>query len=149
MSNKQFAARFGDVILRNGITSTPNAIFSFQKELGLSVGETWFITQILRFKWSTELPRPSLRKMANYTGVSTRTLHNYKNSLIDKNYLEIINRNDISGRKDTNHYDFTKLFNKIVDLIDREDYSENPLEEAKQSIQKARKLKKRKAQKRQ
>lgn len=79
MSNKKFIARFGEVILRNGIASIPNAIFSFQKDLGLKVGETWFIAQILRFKWSTELPRPSLRKMAAYTGVSTRTLHNYKN----------------------------------------------------------------------
>lgn len=129
MSNKKFIARFGEVIMRNGIASIPNAIFSFQKDLGLNVGECWFISQILRFKWSTELPRPSLRKMAEYTGISARTLHNYKNSLIDKGYLEVINRRDASGRKDTNYYDFTNLFNKIVELIDREDYSENPLEE--------------------
>lgn len=129
VSNKKFIARFGEVILRNGIASIPNAIFSFQKDLGLKVGETWFIAQILRFKWSTELPRPSLRKMAEYTGVSARTLHNYKNSLIDKGYLEIINRRDSSGRKDTNYYDFTGLFSRIIKLIDKEDYLENPLEE--------------------
>lgn len=130
MSNKKFIARFGEVIMRDGIASIPNAIFAFQKELGLNVGECWFVAQILRFKWSTELPRPSLRKMAEYTGVSARTLHNYKNSLIDKGFLEIVNRRDATGRKDTNYYDFTELFNKIVELIDKkEDYSENPLEE--------------------
>ncbi|WP_223156831.1 helix-turn-helix domain-containing protein [Thermosediminibacter oceani] len=124
-----YFARFGEIIARNGIASIPDAIFSFQKELGLSVGECWFVAQILRFKWTTELPRPSLRKMAAYTGVSERTLHNYKNSLIEKGYLILQNRLDRTGRKDTNYYDFSPLFDAIIELLDGKDNTANPIEE--------------------
>ena len=124
-----YFTRFGEVIARNGIASIPDAIFSFQKELGLSVGECWFVAQILRFKWTTELPRPSLRKMAAYTGVSERTLHNYKNSLIEKGYLILQNRLDRTGRKDTNYYDFSPLFDAIIELLNSKDNTANPIEE--------------------
>lgn len=128
MGNSYFS-RFGEIIARNGIASIPDAIFSFQKELELSVGECWFVAQILRFKWTTELPRPSLRKMAAYTGVSERTLHNYKNSLIEKGYLILQNRLDRTGRKDTNYYDFSPLFDAIIELLNSKDNTANPIEE--------------------
>ncbi|MBE3592211.1 MAG: hypothetical protein IMW84_04900 [Thermoanaerobacter sp.] len=118
MLSSNFTARFGEVIVRSGIAGIPDAVFSFQKELGLSVGECWFIAQILRFKWTTELPRPSLRKMAEYTGVSERTLHNYKNSLIEKGYLRVISRTNERGGQIANYYDFTGLFEKIISLLE-------------------------------
>ncbi|EIV99955.1 helix-turn-helix domain-containing protein [Thermoanaerobacter siderophilus] len=130
MLSSNFTARFGEVIVRSGIASIPDAVFSFQKELGLSVGECWFIAQILRFKWTTELPKPSLKKMADYTGVSVRTLHNYKNSLIEKGYLRIINRTDEQGRQTTNYYDFTGLFERIIKILSsKEEPETNPFEE--------------------
>ncbi|ABY93712.1 MULTISPECIES: hypothetical protein [Thermoanaerobacter] len=128
MSN--FTARFGEVIVRSGIASIPDAVFSFQKELGLSVGECWFVAQILRFKWTTELPRPSLRKMAEYTGVSERTLHNYKNSLIGKGYLRVISRTNERGGQIANYYDFTGLFEKIISLLEEKEQETNPFEDA-------------------
>ncbi|MDN5332133.1 MAG: hypothetical protein PWP45_1358 [Tepidanaerobacteraceae bacterium] len=130
-----YFARFGEIIARNGIASIPDAIFSFQKELGLGVGECWFIAQILRFKWTTELPRPSLRKMAAYTGVSERTLHNYKNSLVEKGYLVLHNRTDKTGRKDTNYYDFSPLFEVIIELLNGNDTSVNPIEEEDEELE--------------
>jgi hypothetical protein len=135
MKMADYFARFGETIARSGIASIPDAIFSFQKELGLSVGECWFVAQILRFKWTTELPRPSLRKMAAYTGVSERTLHNYKNSLIEKKYLTPHNRTDQTGRKDTNYYDFSPLFDAIVKLLDKKDNKVNPIEEETEEIE--------------
>ena len=130
-----YFARFGEIIARNGIASIPDAIFSFQKELGLSVGECWFVAQILRFKWTTELPRPSLRKMAAYTGVSERTLHNYKNSLVGKGYLVLHNRTDKTGRKDTNYYDFSPLFEVIIELLNGNYTSVNPIEEEDEELE--------------
>ncbi|UZQ82728.1 hypothetical protein [Thermoanaerobacter sp. RKWS2] len=124
-----FTARFGEVIVRSGIASIPDAVFSFQKELGLSVGECWFVAQILRFKWTTELPRPSLRKMAEYTGVSERTLHNYKNSLIGKGYLRVISRTNERGGQIANYYDFTGLFEKIISLLEGKEQETNPFED--------------------
>ncbi|NNG67200.1 hypothetical protein [Caldanaerobacter subterraneus] len=131
MLSSNFTARFGEVIVRSGIASIPDAVFSFQKELGLSVGECWFIAQILRFKWTTELPKPSLKRMADYTGVSIATLHNYKKSLIQKGYLQVINRTDEQGRQTTNYYDFTGLFEKIVELLSlKAEQESNPFEES-------------------
>ncbi|SHE95189.1 hypothetical protein SAMN02745195_01534 [Thermoanaerobacter uzonensis DSM 18761] len=131
MFSSNFTARFGEVIVRSGIASIPDAVFSFQKELGLSVGECWFIAQILRFKWTTELPKPSLKRMADYTGVSIATLHNYKKSLIQKGYLQVINRTDEQGRQTTNYYDFTGLFEKIVELLSlKAEQESNPFEES-------------------
>ncbi|WP_246110704.1 helix-turn-helix domain-containing protein [Thermosediminibacter litoriperuensis] len=130
-----YFTRFGEIIARNGIASIPDAIFSFQKELGLSVGECWFVAQILRFKWTTELPRPSLRKMASYTGVSERTLHNYKNSLVEKGYLILQNRLDRTGRKDTNYYDFSPLFDAIIELLNSKDNTANPIEEGTEELE--------------
>lgn len=129
MFSSNFTARFGEVIVRSGIASIPDAVFSFQKELGLSVGECWFVAQILRFKWTTELPRPSLRKMAEYTGVSERTLHNYKNSLIEKGYLRVISRTNERGGQIANYYDFTGLFEKIISLLEGKEQESNPFEE--------------------
>ncbi|WP_019907127.1 hypothetical protein [Thermoanaerobacter indiensis] len=130
MLSSNFTARFGEVIVRSGIASIPDAVFSFQKELGLSVGECWFVAQILRFKWTTELPRPSLRKMAEYTGVSERTLHNYKNSLIGKGYLRVISRTNERGGQIANYYDFTGLFEKIISLLEVKEQETNPFEDA-------------------
>jgi len=129
MLSLNFTARFGEVIVRSGIASIPDAVFSFQKELGLSVGECWFVAQILRFKWTTELPRPSLRKMAEYTGVSERTLHNYKNFLIGKGYLKVINRENEHGGKVSSYYDFTGLFEKIISLLEGKEQETNPFED--------------------
>jgi len=135
MLSSNFTARFGEVIVRSGIASIPDAVFSFQKELGLSVGECWFIAQILRFKWTTELPRPSLRKMAEYTGVSERTLHNYKNSLIEKGYLHVISRTNERGGQIANYYDFTGLFEKIISLLEVKEQETNPFEDAEEEFQ--------------
>jgi hypothetical protein len=125
----KYFARFGEIIARNGIASIPDAIFSFQKELGLSVGECWFVAQILRFKWTTELPRPSLHKMSDYTGVSLRTLFRYKSSLEEKGYLKVVNRYRENGGQDTNYYDFTPMFEKIISLLNEKEVTVNPIEE--------------------
>lgn len=124
-----YLARFGETIARSGIASIPDAIFSFQRDLNLSVGECWFVAQILRHKWTTELPRPSLRKMESYTGVSSRTLHNYKNSLVEKGYLVVVNRKNSYGGKATNYYDFSPLFDRIINLLDSKQIKANPIEE--------------------
>ncbi len=134
MGNSYFS-RFGEIIARNGIASIPDAIFSCQRELNLGVGECWFVAQILRHKWTTELPRPSLRKMAAYTGVSERTLHNYKNSLVEKGYLILQNRLDRTGRKDTNYYDFSPLFDAIIEILNSKDNTANPIEEENEELE--------------
>jgi hypothetical protein len=116
----RFLARFGSVILSGGIAAVPRALYYYQAELGLLPQEVWFVGYILAHRWTAELPYPSLRKMARRTGVTYQMLHRYKNSLIAKNYLEVLPRTRQNGGRTTNSYDFTGLFQAIEDLLLRD-----------------------------
>ena len=98
MRDYSFAARFGRVVLRRGVVSMPRALFTYQADLGLSPQQLWFIGYILSFQWSTELPYPSLRKMALNTGYSERQIHRIKDDLVRAGYLRVIERRGADGR---------------------------------------------------
>lgn len=116
----RFLSRFGSVILSGGIAAIPKALYMYSAELGLIPQEVWFVGYILAHRWTAELPFPSLRKMSVHTGVSPQMLHRYKNSLIDKGYLEIIPRTRPSGGRSSNYYDFSGLFQSLEDLLLRD-----------------------------
>ncbi|HEX2174223.1 MAG TPA: hypothetical protein VHL09_17460, partial [Dehalococcoidia bacterium] len=116
----RFLARFGSVILSGGIAAVPRALYYYQAELGLLPQEAWFVGYILAHRWTAELPYPSLRKMARRTGVTYQMLHRYKNSLIAKNYLQVIPRSRQNGGRTTNSYDFSGLFQAIETLLLRD-----------------------------
>lgn len=116
----RFLARFGSVILSGGIAAVPRALYYYQAELGLLPQEVWFVGYILAHRWTAELPYPSLRKMARRTGVTYQMLHRYKNSLIAKEYLQILPRTRQNGGRTTNSYDFSGLFQAIESLLLRD-----------------------------
>lgn len=112
-----FAARFGRIVLRRGVATVPTALFSYQSQLHLSPQQMWFIVYILSFQWSTELPYPSLRKMASNTGYSERQIHRIKDSLVCAGYLRVIERRGADGADTTSAYDFTELLMALNELI--------------------------------
>ena len=116
----RFLSRFGSTILSGGIAAIPKALYMYSAELGLVPQEVWFVGYILAHRWTAELPFPSLRKMSVHTGVSYQMLHRYKNSLIDKGYLEIIPRTRPNGGRTSNYYDFSGLFEKLEELLMRD-----------------------------
>ncbi len=116
----RFLSRFGSVILSGGIAAIPKALYMYSAELGLIPQEVWFVGYILAHRWTAELPFPSLRKMSVHTGVSPQMLHRYKNSLIEKGYLETIQRTRPSGGRTSNYYDFSGLFQALEDLLLRD-----------------------------
>jgi hypothetical protein len=116
----QFLARFGAVILSGGIAAIPKALYMYSAELRLIPQEVWFVGYILAHRWTAELPFPSLRKMSAHTGVSPQMLHRYKNSLVEKGYLEIIPRTRPSGGRSSNYYDFSGLFARLEELLTRD-----------------------------
>lgn len=134
----KFLSRFGSVILSGGIAAIPKALYMYSAELGLVPQEVWFVGYILAHRWTAELPFPSLRKMSVHTGVSPQMLHRYKNSLIEKGYLETIPRTRPSGGRTSNYYDFSGLFQQLEMLLLRdnggraEDLEEDEEEEAGQ-----------------
>lgn len=116
----RFLSRFGSVILSGGIAAIPKALYMYSAELGLIPQEVWFVGYILAHRWTAELPFPSLRKMSTHTGVSPQMLHRYKNSLIEKGYLEITPRVRPSGGRSSNYYDFSGLFEQLEVLLLRD-----------------------------
>lgn len=116
----RFLSRFGSVILSGGIAAIPKALYMYSAELELVPQEVWFVGYILAHRWTAELPYPSLRKMSLHTGVSYQMLHRYKNSLIEKGYLEVIPRTRRNGGRSSNYYDFSGLFEQLERLLVRD-----------------------------
>jgi hypothetical protein len=112
-----FAARYGRVVLRRGVAAVPRALFTYQAELGLAPQQLWFIGYILSFQWSTELPYPSLRKMAQNTGYSERQIHRIKDDLVRAGHLRVIERRGADGSDTTSAYDFSELLKTLNTLI--------------------------------
>lgn len=112
-----FAARYGRVILKYGVTAVPRAIFTHQQALGLSPQQVWFISYIFSFRWSTALPYPSLKKMATQTGYSRSQIHVIKSELEAAGYLLTTNRSNAEGGQGTNAYDFSELLNRTTELL--------------------------------
>jgi hypothetical protein len=114
---RSFLDRFGATILRGGIAPVPATLYFYQAELGLSPQEVWFIGYILAHKWDEDLPHPSLVKMAERVGLSSRQLHRIKGSLTAKGLLTCVPRRQAAGGKDSNGYDFSDLFGRLESLI--------------------------------
>lgn len=123
--DRSFVARFGATIVRGGIASIPQALYRYQGELGLSAQQTWFVSAILARKWDSEMPMPSLKQMAEQSGVSRVSLHNYQRELIQAGWLRVINRQNAQGGKDTNIFDFEPLFRRLEELLIRDRDGEN------------------------
>lgn len=119
-SSGRFLERYGANIVSGGIAAIPTALFLYQRELDLTPQEIWFVSAILSYKWNTDLPHPSLKKMAERSGVSEQQLHGYKGQLIKKGYLVIITRYDRWGGQAPNAYNFAPLFDHLERYLARD-----------------------------
>lgn len=122
-----FAARFGQVILSDGIAAVPSALYHYQRRLELTAQQVWFISYILAHKWSSELPYPSMNKMARCAGVTRRVLQYRCNELHNNGYLKIYPRRGEKNDQDTNAYDFSELFRRMEEILAEEEHGENPI----------------------
>src|SRR5947207_8179696 len=102
-----WAARYGRVILAHGIAAIPTALFYYQARLHLSAQEVWFTSYILAHKWDAALPSPSLKKMAECTGMSLSQLQRIRARLCARQLLEIRAGYDAQGGQAPNRYDFS------------------------------------------
>jgi hypothetical protein len=115
-----FAARYGAAIAGAGLIAAPTALFRYQRALGLSPQQVWFICYILAFQWGPALPYPSLKKMAARTGYSERHIHTLKESLVRAGYLRLAPRRLPGGGQDNNAYDWRPLFAALADQLARD-----------------------------
>jgi len=114
----KFFELYGKIIAQDGVTPIPMALFRHQMELGLDCSELVFVCYVMTYRWTAGGdPYPSIKKMAVATGISEKTLHSYKNKLIKKEYLRLINRCDPQKGKLSNGYDFTPLLETLEKII--------------------------------
>src|SRR5436305_912436 len=109
----RWEALYGRAILQAGIAALPRALYLYQASLGLTAQQIWFTSYILAHRWSTELPYPSLRRMAERTGYSERHLHTIKDELVEAGYLILVERHLPGGGRDNNAYDFSNLLQAL------------------------------------
>ncbi len=122
-----WAARYGRAILRDGVAAIPSALYRYQGVLDLSAQEVWLIACILAHKWDADLPHPSLKQIAEHTGLDLRWLKRLRAGLCTKDLLRILPRQDASGRQDSNSYDFGPLFARLETLIAADPPPENAI----------------------
>lgn len=124
-----FAARFGRVILQNGIATIPSALLHYQGALALSAQQVWFVSYILAHKWDEDLPYPSLKAMSKRVGMSISQVQRIKNSLCEMGLLKVYPRWTEGQGQGTNSYDFADLFDKLEELIVRDAPLPNAIQE--------------------
>lgn len=113
----KFFELYGKIISQDGVTPIPMALFRYQKELRLDCTELVFICYVMTYRWTAGDPYPSIKKMTVATGISEKTLHNYKKSLVSKNYLRLVKRSNPQKGNMSNGYDFTPLLEALEKII--------------------------------
>ncbi len=116
----RFYELYGRTIAEQGVAPIPTALFRYQRELGLSFQEVAFICHLLSYRWTVKDPYPSIRELSKLTGVSEKTLHSYKKSLVEKGLIVVRNRYDSSNGQLSNEYDLTPVFEKLQKIIQSE-----------------------------
>lgn len=116
----KFYALYGETIAKEGIAPVPTALFRYQKELGLSFQELALVCHLLSYRWTANNPHPSIETLSKITGISAKTIHQYKNSLMQNGNLKVRNRFSRTGGQLTNEYDLTPLFAKLQILIEKD-----------------------------
>ena len=115
-SSKDIVSRWGgeDVVFTDGFLAVPLILLKNLQtvgEYGLSPTEFVFLLQLMTFKWDTNAPYPSYKKIAEQMGVSEVYVRKIARSLEEKKFL---NRQQREGT--TNEYDLQPLFDILKEL---------------------------------
>ena len=108
-------------MLDAGFGVIPYALLDAIPKLGITPEEFLFIIHALRFKWDKNNPFPSVSRLAANMGKSTRTIQNYRSSLVEKGFLECKFRPN-----DTSVLDFSPLLAAVRKLLKEVKYLSPP-----------------------
>ena len=111
--------RWPIALTRDGFTTVSDFFLDNYSNLkpALTHGEAIFVIHVLRYKWDLRNPFPSFARIAEQMGISTESARRLGRSVETKGLLKRINR---QGR--SNVFDFTGLFEKLVELKLSEDH---------------------------
>ncbi|HET7075860.1 MAG TPA: hypothetical protein VFM49_00285, partial [Chloroflexia bacterium] len=130
LAARSWEARYGQVILQDGVAAIPSALYYYQGQLDLSAQEVWFVSAILACKWTSDLPHPSLKKLAAQAGVGEQWLRELRARLEQRGYLQVLAQHDARGSQQANRYDFAGLFARLEACILADPPAANAIQQA-------------------
>ena len=101
-----------------GIAGIPKLLHKLSGVLGLSQGEILFLDLLHTFRFEDKytVSTPSLSALADYTGLSKRSLINWSKSLQEKGLIKVKAR--YKGKRQTsNLYDFKPLYRVLFEFL--------------------------------
>jgi hypothetical protein len=105
-----FSQKWGDdPFTQMGHTQVPNALVEYAARLNLRSEECWLVCCILRFKYSTDNPRPTQETLARLFGQSVDTVQRTVKKIVSKKLLKVERARADGGTFTHTVYDFTPL----------------------------------------
>ena len=102
-------AKWTEQIIGHGFTAVPNLLIEYRSSLGLSVTDFYVLVAIEKFRWDNiQKPWPSLKALAQLTGLSERTVGRSTRNLEDLGLIIKIHRTGTS-----NLYDLEPLVDEL------------------------------------
>jgi DNA-binding MarR family transcriptional regulator len=117
---RDVAARWTPNLARGGWTPVCDLFLDSYKKLGITNLEALFVIHLVRFKWSSAMPFPGFKRIANKMGITPTAARAHARSLEKKGLVKRVERSGSSNR-----FDLTELFQRLERL---------QLEEAQPSV---------------
>lgn len=99
-----FADKWSHQLASDGFTAIPNALIKNQAKIGITDPEMVVLVALISFRWSKQMPYPSVAKLSSYTGKTTAAIRNNLRNLDKKG---LINR--VYRESQTSKYDLSPL----------------------------------------
>lgn len=126
----KIAVKFGNDILEKGFTSIPNLVLNYYRQLGITFNEMMTIIHIWAFWWSSDLPYPSLEKLAEIMCIDKRNVRRNISSLVSKTFttddnvsfplLKVYDRFNGDNSQTSSEYDFSYLIEVVMFLYNKD-----------------------------
>lgn len=109
--------RFGAVVTKELWGVVPFALYKYQKTLGLSIADVWFLAWVLMHQWSEADAFPSLSALFRYSGKSRGYIQKIAHRLRERGLLVIKERKLDNGAIASNFYDTEPFIKKLEEII--------------------------------
>lgn len=107
-STYAFSDKWSRRLQSDGFTTIPNSLIKNQARLGITDPEMVVIVSLASFKWSRQMPYPSVATLSSFTGKTTGAVRNNLRNLEKKGLIKRIYR-----ESKTSKYDLSPLIKAL------------------------------------
>ncbi|WP_439099572.1 helix-turn-helix domain-containing protein [Corallococcus exercitus] len=110
--DRSLPQRWTPLIAAKGFAPLPTVFLENYSKLNITVSEAMLLVHIHQYKWTADLPFPSVTLLARLMGCSTRNVRKLCLSLESVGYIKRVTRDGMS-----NLFDMSGLYAKLEDII--------------------------------